>query len=103
MDSLFFILAKLIGLLIRGNSWIVLLFGLLLWAVWRGRLRLAKYLATFGFLTFFGLAVELCPKVGDAAFTQLRRIGGGMWSLRHKAHLWSVLLSGKPGAVQCPE
>jgi len=23
-----------------------------------------------------------------------------MWSLRHGAHLWSVLLSGKPGEVQ---
>ncbi|SHK51917.1 DNA methylase, partial [Shimia gijangensis] len=32
--------------------------------------------------------------------TQLGRISGGMFLLRHKAHLWSVLLSGKPGAVQ---
>ena len=36
----------------------------------------------------------------NTTVTQFGRIGGGMFLLRHKAHLRSVLLSGIPGAVQ---
>ncbi|WP_412176234.1 HNH endonuclease family protein [Lentibacter sp. XHP0401] len=39
-------------------------------------------------------------KKPNTTFTQFGRIGGGMFSLRHRVHLRSVLLSGKPGAVQ---
>ncbi len=39
-------------------------------------------------------------KQPNTAFAQFSWIGGGMSSLRNRAHLWSVLLSGKPGAVQ---
>jgi len=40
------------------------------------------------------------PTLPNTTFTQFGRIGGGMSILCHRAHLLSVLLSGKPGAVQ---
>lgn len=39
-------------------------------------------------------------KQPNTAFAKFSRIGGGESSLRHRAHPLSVLLSGKPGAVQ---
>ena len=38
-------------------------------------------------------------KKSNTTFTQCGRIGGGMFFLRHKDHIPSVLISGKPGAV----
>lgn len=70
MDTLFFMVAKLVNLLIRVDSWIVLLFGLLLWVIWRGWLDLAKHLAAFGFLTFLGLAVF---PLGDVVLRSIER------------------------------
>jgi hypothetical protein len=40
-------------------------------------------------------------KKPNSAFSKFSRIGRGEFLVRHRAHPLSVLLSGKPGAVQC--
>jgi hypothetical protein len=39
-------------------------------------------------------------KKPNSAFSKFSRIGRGEFLVRHRAHPLSVLLSGKPGAVQ---
>jgi len=55
----------------------------------------------------FAAALEADPDADAEALakpnttlTQFGRIGGGILILRHRAHPLSILLSGKPGAVQ---
>lgn len=64
MDELFFIASKTIGMAARVETWLVLLFGLGLFGLWRGRLRLARWALSFGFaallaITAFPLATPL--------------------------------------------
>jgi hypothetical protein len=47
-----------------------------------------------------GVAAAVLSEKPNAAFAKLGRIGGGESLLCHRAHPLSVLLSGKPGAVQ---
>jgi len=62
VDTGFFILSKLVGALIRAETWIILLLVFGAWANWRGRLRLARTLSGMG-LTLL-LALTLLP-LGD--------------------------------------
>jgi len=64
MDELFFIASKTLGMAARVETWLVLLFGLGLLGLWRGRLRLARWALSFGFaallaITAFPLATPL--------------------------------------------
>ncbi|MDF1802060.1 YdcF family protein [Thalassovita sp.] len=68
MDTGFFILSKLVGALIRAETWIILLLVLGTWARWRGRLRLARTGVGLG-LTFL-LLLTLLP-LGDVLIRPL--------------------------------
>ena len=57
MDTLYFILSKLIGALIRVDTWLVLAVGLILVALVGGRMRLATGLAAGTFVAVLVLAI----------------------------------------------
>ncbi|MBA84271.1 YdcF family protein [Thalassobius sp. S69A] len=57
MDTGFFILSKLVGALLRAETWIVLLLLLGAWAGWRGRVRLGRILSGLGIALLLTLCV----------------------------------------------
>lgn len=59
MDTLIFLVAQAVGLLIRPDSWLVLGIALAGLGLWRGRLRLAR--RALAATLVFGLAVALLP------------------------------------------
>lgn len=71
MDTLFFVASKLVGALIRPDTWIVLAFGLILLALLLGRRRLAFWTALTAFLAVLGLAIL---PVADPLLRPIERI-----------------------------
>lgn len=55
IDTVFFILSKLVGALLRAESWIILLLLVGVFARWRGRNRLAGVASGLGIVLLFGL------------------------------------------------
>lgn len=70
MDTLFFIAAKVVGALIRPETWIVLCFGLIALALAFGRVRPARRLAVASVAAL--LAVSVLP-LGDLALGPIER------------------------------